>query len=206
MELPPSLPAQLFLLAYDPSRQRIVGIPGLGVLLRAGALEELRLLGALRDADGLVTPQDPTAPVTDPWLAEVLRDIVDTPRPRRWKWWIARHDTRAYRAVRDRLETAGIIRPERARILGIFPVARIYVNDEAMVEALRQRFERLLLGGSLDAREAALVALAAAGQLGTVLPRRARRQYRDRITQLTTGPVPAALRRVIQERAAAAAG
>jgi hypothetical protein len=56
-------------------------------------------------------------------------------------------------------------------------------------------------------RDAALVALAAAGEVGTVLPRAKRRAYKQRIAQLAErgGPATPALRKVIQQLRAASA-
>ena len=52
MESQLSLPTRLFLLAYDPKKQRLTNRSHLGALLRAGALAELTFAGHVADEDG----------------------------------------------------------------------------------------------------------------------------------------------------------
>ena len=60
MQQPDSLPAQLFLLAVDPQRRRLVSRTEMGYVLRAAALVELQLAGRLVDDGGR-----PSAPAGD---------------------------------------------------------------------------------------------------------------------------------------------
>jgi Golgi phosphoprotein 3 (GPP34) len=204
MEPPASLADQLFLLAYDPRRQRIAGGSNHGILIRAAALEELRQAGHLGDEFGKVRATG--RHVDDAVLAGLLREITESTKPRPWKHWVARGEKGTYRAVRERLEERLIILVETRRVLLIFPVIRATLREPGIVDELRTRFQRILTGvGAASAHDAALIGLAAAGELGTVLPRPLRRQYRDRIKALSQGPVPPALRRIMQERKAAAA-
>ena len=206
MQPPASLTSQLYLLGYDPRRQRIAGGNNHGLLLRAGALEELRLAGAVVDEGGRVRRGD-AGRLHDPMLADVLAQITGSTKPRTWKHWINKGVGGTYAAVRDRLDDAMYTRVETTRVLGIFPRTRAYLRDPAAVEALRAQVDRILAGtGRPSPQEAALVALAATAELGTILPRSRRREYRSRIEALIDGPVVPALRAAVRERAAAAAG
>ena len=51
---PESLPAQLYLLAYDPRRERLTARTQLGYLMRAAALTDLRLGGHIADQEDIV--------------------------------------------------------------------------------------------------------------------------------------------------------
>ena len=73
MDRPDSLAAQLFLLAYDTKRQRLVSRSELGYALRAAALADLVLRGSLVDDGGKPVPGSP-APGADPVLDPVLLD------------------------------------------------------------------------------------------------------------------------------------
>src|SRR5438128_2456265 len=55
MEPPTSLAARLYLLAWDPRRERVVGTTQLGAALRAAALVDLVLRGRLAIDAGRVT-------------------------------------------------------------------------------------------------------------------------------------------------------
>ncbi len=199
------LTAKIYLLGYDPRRRRIAGGGNHGLMVRAAALEELRLAGAIADDAGKVRAGAAPRP-DDPVLASVLQEISAAERPRPWKYWVTRKQKDTCRAVRDRLEDSLVIRVEPHRVLGIFAGTRVYVRDPRAVDAVRAEVDRVLTApGPAEPAGAALVALAATGGLGTILPRARRRQFKDRITQLTAGPVPPALRRAIRDREAASA-
>jgi Golgi phosphoprotein 3 (GPP34) len=207
VQRPDSLPAQLFLLAVDPRRQRLTGRGELGYVLRAAALVDLQLTGHLVDADGRPKVADPS-PVPDPVLAAVLAQVAAEPG-RRWRYWIRRDARRIQREVAAGLVAGRRIEQHPYRILGVVPAERIVILDP---------FVRDRIVGAIDAalsdawpvgdRTAAVVALAAAAQLRIVLPRARRREHRQRIGELVarTGPVPQALRRLLRDRAAAAGG
>ena len=206
MQPPASLTSQLYLLGYDTRRQRIAGGNNHGLLLRAGALEELRLAGAVVDEGGRVRRGDADR-IQDPMLADVLAQIAGSAKLRTWKHWINKGVGGTYAAVRDRLDDTMYTRVESTRVLGIFPRTQVYLRDTAAVEALRAHVDRILTGTARPSpQDAALVALAAIAELGTILPRPRRREYRARIDGLIDGPVGPALRAAVRERAAAAAG
>jgi len=195
-----SLPQTLYLLAYDQNRRRMTHPVYFGLTLRAGALAELLMTGHLRDHGGQARAQGAAA-FDDPLLDVVYQEIAAS-LPHRWQHWVNRHDRQAVRMVRERLAADGVVRLDRARRLGMFPYTRVTVQDPALVAELAERVRATLNGAHRDGRDAALVALAARAELGTVLPRKVRVQHKQRIDQLaeTTGPVAQALRKAISAR------
>jgi hypothetical protein len=209
MDLPDSLPARMYLLAYDTDKRRMTAGSQLGYVLRAAALTDLMLAGALADAGGKVRAQ-PGRAATDP-LLDAVRQQIAASRPRSWRHWVSKSAGPMKREVRDQLAAAGWIRAEPHRVLGLFPRVKVTVRDPRVVKRLAAMVSAALREpiGQIDPRDAALVALAASGELKTVLPRARRRQHKERITRLSdrTGPAALALRKVVQStQAAAAAG
>ena len=210
MELPESLPAQLYLLACDRDRRRVVPADQIGYVLRSAALVDLVLAGALTDDEK--RPVAATVPVGDVFEAAVHAEIAAS-GPKSWGRWVQRNQRAARTAVRDQLAALGWIGVERERLLGIFPVERVTVRDTVRHQTFVTQVRELARGtrpvSRVSRRDAALVALAAAGEL-RILSRAERRQYKQRIEDLTarTGPVAPALRKVIRQlhaqRAAAA--
>jgi hypothetical protein len=209
MDAPESLPGRLYLLAYDTGGQRMTARSELGFLMRAGALTDLLLTGHLTNEGGKARAEAPT-PLADPLLDAVLRQIAES-RPRSWQRWVNKDTRQADRAVRDQLAAGGWIRLEQRRVLGLFPSTKVTVRDTRVVKRLASTVSSTLRGGQpisrLDPRDAALVALAAAGELKVVLPRALRRANKRRIEELgeIAAPVPRALTKAIQSARAAAA-
>jgi hypothetical protein len=201
MELPESLPARLYLLAYDKRRRRLTARTQLGYALRAAALADLELRGNLADEGGKVRVAD-DRPVGDPVLDAVLQEIAGS-RPRGWGHWVRAGRRAIKRAVQDQLDAGRWIRVAPRRVLGLVPAATITLRDPRALSRLTLIAARTLHGGRpaerVDRRDAALVALAAAGEL-PVLPRRQRRAQRHRITRLTerSGSAAPALHKVVQ--------
>lgn len=83
-----SLPARLYLLAWDTTKLKVTDAAHLPHLVRAGALTELAQRGLLADVDGIATPTDPDAQTGDPVLDGLL-ELVEESRPHRWKTWSA---------------------------------------------------------------------------------------------------------------------
>jgi hypothetical protein len=207
VQRPDTLPAQLFLLAVDPARRRLTGRSELGYVLRAAALVDLQLTGHLVDDGGRPKAADNPEP-PDPTLEPVLRQVTADPR-RRWAYWVRRDARRATGTVREQLVEGRRIELQPYRILGLVPATRIVVLEPFGRDRIVGAVEAALSDGwPVGARTAALVALAAAARMRTVLPAGRRRAHRERIAQLTarTGPVPRALRRVLRDLRAAAAG
>ncbi|MEU7057671.1 GPP34 family phosphoprotein [Streptomyces sp. NPDC046197] len=199
-----SLPARLYLLAWDTTRRKITGTAHLHHLVRAGALTELAQRGLLVDDEGIATPVDLDARTGDPVLDGLL-DLVRESRPRRWKTWVTLRARFTLVAVREQLAAEGYLRAEKRRALGIFPSVDYTLRRVAVADALREE-ARQVLDGSVPAaevsdRDAAVVALAAAAELRTLLSGRDRRRRKDRIEELTerSGAAAPALRRVVRE-------
>ncbi|GLZ11381.1 hypothetical protein Acsp04_16160 [Actinomadura sp. NBRC 104425] len=207
VRIPESLPARMYLLAYDLKRGRMAHCGGrLGYVLRGAALAELYLDGRLvEERHG---PR-PGTPGDDPYG---LVAQISASRPRSWRYWVRKDSRVMVRRVRDELAAGGWIRVLERRVLGVFPAHRVEVKDPRVVKTLWRGASSALQGrpvAHVNSYDAAAVALAAAGELNTVLPRRERRRHRLRISQLSarTGPAAGAVRKVIRaDHAAAAAG
>ncbi|WP_432928980.1 GOLPH3/VPS74 family protein [Microbispora sp. CA-135349] len=208
MDVPASLTAQLYLLAYDPRKERVVTNHRFPYLLRAAALTDLLLIGRIADDGGKVRVVSEDR-VADPVLDGLLHQLAQS-GPRPWRHWIGKDGRATVRAVRDELEKGRWIRVEPHRPLLIFTVNHVRVRDTRVVKRLATRVSGALTGpvSRVGDREAALVGLAAAGELGTVLPRARRRAHKQRIAQLAErgGPVAPALRKIIQQARAASGG
>ncbi|MEV5413689.1 GPP34 family phosphoprotein [Thermopolyspora sp. NPDC052614] len=208
MNVPETLPAQLYLLAYDQDKHRLAGGMYFRYLLRAAALTELLFSGRIADESGKVRPVEHARPLDDPVLAQVLQQISES-KPRSWQHWIRTHGKATAKAVRDELEAGRWIKVELQRPFLIFSRTVIHVRDPRVVKRLAAEVSAALSAPltRVEDREAALVALAATAELKTVFPRKRRRTHKDRIAALQErgGPAAPALRKVIQQAQAAAA-
>lgn len=208
MDVSKSLPHMLYLLAYDTRAERMTAKFELGYVIRAAALTELQLAGHLTDQNGKPHAQGPAA-LADPFLNDLLHEIAAA-KPRSWQRWISKDVRKAPRIIRDSLAAANIVRLEHYRVLGLFPATRVTVRDPRVVTRLADRVSAAL--GSppsrTEPRDAAMVALAAAGEFKTVLPRARRREHRQRLADLSeaAGPVSEALRRAVRQARSSAAG
>ncbi len=207
MDAPQTLPAQLYLLAYDPEKGRVRTGGQFALLIRASIITELLLDGLLAHEDGKLRATG--LPSHDPVPAAVLAQIEES-RPRSLAYWIRKDHRAAVTAVRDELEAARLVRVELRRPFLVFHRSFVTVRDTRVPKRLAARVSAALNGplSRVTPRDAALVSLAAAGELATVLPKKRRRSYQKRIGELTerSGPVGPALRKVIQQAKAAAAG
>jgi hypothetical protein len=201
---PLSLPARLYLLAWDTARREVTGSAHLHHLVRAGALTELAQRGLLVDDDGIVTPVDLDSRTGDAVLDGLL-ELISESRPRRWRTWVTLRARVTLDAVREQLVAEGYLRARKKRVLGVFPSVEHVLDRVAAVEALREQ-ARLVLEGpgpvaDVSDRDAALVALAAAAQLRTVLPARDRARHKERLERLAErgGAATPALRQVVRE-------
>ncbi|MBX6765761.1 MAG: GPP34 family phosphoprotein [Actinomadura rubrobrunea] len=206
VKVPDSLPARMYLLAYDLRRGRMTRCGGrLGYVLRGAALAELYLDGRL--VDERRGPR-PGTPGDDPY--GVVAQIAAS-RPRSWQHWVRKDSGAMVRKVRDELAAQGWIRVRERRVLGLFRTHRVEVKDPRVVKALWGGASSALRGkpvAHVNSLDAAAVALAAAGELNTVLPAQERRRHKRRITQLSarTGPAAGAVRRVVRAHYATASG
>ncbi|MDG4862589.1 GPP34 family phosphoprotein [Streptomyces sp. T-3] len=191
---PLSLATQLYLLAWDVPDEtfpviaapRLTCTAHLPYLVRAGALTELAQRGLLRDAEGVAEP------VRDARTGDVVLDglleLMAASRPRTWQAWIVVRAHATLEAVAAELIRAGYLRARRRRLLGVFPYRRIELDRTQFVEGLRADALDVLgdIGpvAQIAERDAALIALAAAGDLITLLPAAERMRHKKRIEAL----------------------
>jgi len=203
---PDTLPATVYLLAWDADKQRLSRNQNLGFLIRGAVLVELSLRGCAYDDEGKVKPSG-SKRTGDRVLDDVLREMSDD-RPRSWGAWVQRRSRTTLVAVGDQLATAGVAKVEQQRVLGIFPRRHVRITDPAVAESARKTLRRILTGSATPSdRDAALVALVAAGELRTALSRKDRKEYAERVTACNelAGPAAPALRKVIRSMKAARA-
>jgi hypothetical protein len=206
MTVPDSLAQRIFLLAHDPDKGRVRVGTNLGAMVRAAALADLYLNGHISDERGRATAAA-RPPCADPVLATVLDEIAGS-RPRKWQSWVDRRQRQTVTAVRTQLGDGGWVRLEPYKILGLFPSTRVALRDPRVRKDLLGRVRAALKEpiSRVDPADATLVAIVAAGELNLVLDRRARRDAKRRIQELTdlSGPIGPALRKAIEAAAAAA--
>lgn len=160
---------------YDRSRTEL--------LVRAAALVDLALRGRLGEDGGTVTVSG-TEPTGDPVLDGVLRDAA---AGHGWKALVRRHRKRTLTEVEDRLAAAGLLTVKVPRTR--FGARRLTVTDRAVPAALRARVSAALHGDGpvqeIPAADAALLALAAAGGIRSVVSRQDQKTFRARIDACT---------------------
>jgi hypothetical protein len=123
-------------------------------------------------------------PVEDEILDRVLREAGA--RRRRAARLVPVVSKGLRRRLLDRAEGSGLLRAERVRILGLFPVERWPAADpRPRREVLRRLREVLVDGASADPRTSALIALLSS--VGAA--------------HLVVGPLPRAQRKAVQRRA-----
>ncbi|MEU9878680.1 GOLPH3/VPS74 family protein [Streptomyces phaeochromogenes] len=199
-----SLPARLYLLAWDTTKLKVTDAAHLPHIVRAGALTELAQRGLLADVDGIATPTDPDAETGDPVLDGLL-ELVEESRPHRWKTWVGLRARVTLDAVRAQLAADGYLRAEKTRVLGVFPSVEYEIDRVAVVDALRAEAREVLEGPvpveEVPEQDAALVALAAGAELRTLLSGKEQRQYKQRIEDLAerSGATTPALKKAVQE-------
>jgi hypothetical protein len=203
-----SLPARLYLLAWDTNRTEATGAARVHHLVRAGALTELAQRGLLTDEDGIATPADMDS-LTGDAVLDGLLELVRESRPHRWQTWVTLHARVTLDAVREQLTAEEYLRARKKRVLGIFPSVEHVLEQAAVVDALQAEARQVLEGpvpvAEVSDRDAAVVALAAAAELRTLVPGRDRKRHQARVEALTerSGAAAPALRKVVSDVQAA---
>ncbi|MEU5317407.1 GPP34 family phosphoprotein [Streptomyces sp. NPDC021056] len=196
-----SLPARLYLLAWDTTRNELAGTPH---LVRAGALTELAQRGLLVDDDGIATPVDMDSRTGDAVLDGLL-ELVRESRPHRWRGWVPLHARVTAEAVREQLAAEGYLRADKRRALGLFPTVEYALERVAVVDALREEAREVLEGpvrpADVSERDAAVVVLAAAAGVSALVARKERGQYQERLADLgeRSGTAAPGLRKIMDE-------
>ncbi|MFG2370224.1 GPP34 family phosphoprotein [Streptomyces sp. NPDC048504] len=173
----------MYLLAYDDAAEGPYDRSRTQLLVRAAALVDLASRGRLaEDGGGKVTVSD-ARPTGDPVLDGVLRDAAG----HGWKHLVRRHRKQTLTQVEDRLAAAGVLTVKARRTP--FGTRRLTVTDRAVPAALRARVSAALHGDrpvrELSAADAALLALAAAGGIRSVVSRQDQKTFRARIDACT---------------------
>ncbi|MGW4439628.1 GOLPH3/VPS74 family protein [Streptomyces sp. NPDC004596] len=177
------LPCLTYLLAHDDAAQGPYDRPRTALLVRAAAVIDLASRGRLREEDGEVTVSG-TAPTGDPVLDDVLREAA---AGHGWKHLVRTGRKRTLKQVEDRLAAAGLLTVKEPRTP--FGTRRLTVTDPAVPAALHARVSAALRGDrpvrEVPVVDAALLALAAAGGVRSVVSRQDRRTHRSRIDACT---------------------
>lgn len=154
-----TLGEQLLLLALDDESGAEKQSANVAWAISAASLVELALASRIDVTDDKVTVIDP-APLGEPTLDAALADILDRDKPGRTKNWI--HDLKkgAVAGANKGLIDKGLVREEKKKVFGLFPVRRYPEADGSVEAAVRQRLDAVVLQGAApDERTASLVAL-----------------------------------------------
>ncbi|MFJ9249065.1 GPP34 family phosphoprotein [Streptomyces sp. NPDC101776] len=178
------LPSLLYLLAHDDAAGGPYDRSRTRLLVRAAALVDLAMRGRLTEGgDGTVVVSG-AQPTGDPVLDGVLRDAS---AGHGWKHLVRRHRERTLTEVEDRLVAAGVLTAKAPRTP--FGTRRLTVTDGELPAAVRARVSEALRGNGpvrdVPAADSALLALAAAGRIRSVVSRQDRRSLRARIDACT---------------------
>lgn len=191
---------ELLLLAYDdsgkPSKNDVLDLG-----LAGAVLMELALAGRIDVVDKKVVVVDP-APTDDAVADHTLRRIADDGRARTPKAWLPRIKKGLRNQIAQRLVEQGVLRRERGRVLGVFPVMRLPAASGSTEANIRARLDSCVLrGADPDERTAALVALVhAVGLRRQAFPGSDRRRVDARMKQVGEGAWAAdAVRRAIAD-------
>lgn len=181
-----SLATTLYLLAWDPETGERTATATLPFLVRAGALTELVQREMLTDRDGKAAAAADMR-TGDPVLDGLL-DTVAAARPHTWQAWVWYQVRLTEAAVRRQLVAHGYLGMRQRRILGTYRGREYSLEAPGAVAGMRADAVALLRDGrppaELSVQDAALVALAAAGQLRTVVTAADAIAYQDRIAEL----------------------
>lgn len=175
----------MYLLAYDEAARRLYDRSRTGFLVRVAALVDLTLRGHLTERQEAVRVLEP-GPAGDPVLDEVLDEVAASAHT--WKRLARRHRTETLRTVEGGLVARGqltvgtgripVVSGRRTTVLVPGAVRELQTHVNALVRASASAHE-------VAAEDAALVALAAAGRIDSVMSGQDRRRYRARVDALT---------------------
>ena len=192
MDLPQTLHAQLYLMAYDRKRHRFrFGRDNswdtrwlFGFALRAAMLTDLYLTGYVEAKQGKASPASAARP-DDPVLQEALEGVAGHD----WAELIAHDEHHARQVVRCQLESTGWLSRQHRRMLGIMPTARLTVYDEGMVRGLADRVTEALRNAiddqPADPRPLAVGLLAVQGSLPAVFTFTENSRHREQLREIT---------------------
>jgi Golgi phosphoprotein 3 (GPP34) len=182
-----TLPASLYLLAYDTTKNELAKKAWLDYLVRGAVLCELIIRGYLvevgRRPRAMAVNGHGTSRPADPMLSLVLDELRQDPGLT-WRRLLRQDATQSLAAVEQQLAHERLISAgPGGSVTG--PVA---AADPAAVESMQESVRAALTGqvdpAALPARDAALAALAAVVPLPTVISRREVRRHADVLAAL----------------------
>ncbi|MEU3143089.1 MULTISPECIES: GPP34 family phosphoprotein [unclassified Streptomyces] len=157
--VPATLGEQLLLLSLDDESGTAKESAKVAPAIAAAALVELALAGRIDVTGDEVTVVDATPP-GEPALDAALEAVAGKEKPGSTKDWINRLKTDAVARANAGLIGKGLVREEKKKVLGLFPVRRYPEADGSVEAAVRQRLHAVVLQGAApDERTASLVAL-----------------------------------------------
>ncbi|CAL9385554.1 hypothetical protein SUDANB145_01160 [Streptomyces sp. enrichment culture] len=158
-ETPTTLGEQLLLISLDDESGTAKEPAKVAPAIAAASLVELALAGRIDVTDDEVTVVDAT-PLGEPALDAALEAVAGKDRPGSTKDWINRLKSDAVAGANTGLIEKGLVREEKKKVLGLFPVRRYPEADGSVEAAVRQRLDAVVLSGAApDERTASLVAL-----------------------------------------------
>lgn len=167
-----TLGEQLMLLSLDDESGAEKASTNVGYAIAAASLVELVLAERVEVTDDQVTVLD-TAPLGDPTLDAALADIAGEQKKRKarkMKDWIEHLKRGAAAGTTQSLVAKGLVREEKKKVLGLFPVRRFPEADGSVEAAVRQRLDEVVMRGATpDERTASLVALLHGAKLHELL-------------------------------------
>ncbi|MDX2562047.1 GPP34 family phosphoprotein [Streptomyces sp. TX20-6-3] len=174
-----------------------------------GILLDLVLAGRVSVDDGRLRVTDAT-PTEVPLLDERLRQIgawcAKKGRAPKVTEWLTKDQSKAVKATVESLRERGLVREERQRVMGLFPVARYPEADGSVERELRARLRTVLATGPAhSARTTGLLALIHGAKLHRLaFPDIPRKEVAARLEELTAGEWAAeSVRRAIRDMQAA---
>ncbi|MEU7075813.1 GPP34 family phosphoprotein [Streptomyces narbonensis] len=174
-----------------------------------GMLLDLVLAGRVSVDEGRLRVADAT-PTVVPLLDERLRQIdawcAKKSRAPKVTEWLTKDHAKAVKATVESLRERGLVREERQRVLGLFPVARYPEADGSVERELRARLRSVYAEGPTHhARTTGLLALIHGAKLHRLAyPDVPRKEVEARLEELTSGQWAAeSVRRAIRDMQAA---
>lgn len=183
----------LMLLALDNEKGHVVSsaAASLPYGLMGAVLMELVLQGKLDTERGKLVVINSSS-TKDDFLDACLQEILSAQRPRTAQFWVRRLTSkfRGFQtAVLSNLVELGVLKQQKQRILGIFPVQRYPIASAIAKQTILNRVRMVVLhDAQLDARTTALISLIKACNLTHHLfvPEE-RREARRRIDAIAKG-------------------
>ena len=184
-----TLAEDLFLLAHDDETGRkLIAGTSLDLGLGGALLLDLALRDRVTLVDSQVALVDRT-PVGEPLLDAALTAVAGDERRHEPEHWV-RHLARGVRsAVQQRLASAGVLRVEDHKVLGVLPIHHARLADPGIERRLvHDLYDAVVLGAAASRETAALASLALAVELERHLfPRSDRRAVQRRMGEIAEG-------------------